>query len=139
MPVACLASTIITNEDNEKELYYQVSTHNPIDNYSKKVARNVAVGRLALTPRVVKLSNTNDITVDLTTKLCAHNITLVMMKDFLDTDSIISSTAAIKAARKWVRNWFNIASKNEDLGKHTDAAPSSVSCKQCRPNCLCYV
>jgi hypothetical protein len=43
-PVACIASQF----QGETHVKYAVSTHNPLDTYSKNRARNIAVGRLAM-------------------------------------------------------------------------------------------
>lgn len=51
-PVGCVVTSLA---EDQKTISYQVTSHNPLDEYNRKIGRELAVGRLALHPIVVDL------------------------------------------------------------------------------------
>lgn len=56
-PVACVAVHLAPGANS---IYYAVSTHNPIDPYSRAIARSVALGRLKANYSVIEVPVTGE-------------------------------------------------------------------------------
>lgn len=90
-PVGCLA--IKLNKDNDT-LEYQMSVLNPEDKFSRKVARQVAIGRMT---KPIVLSIAKDSTM--------HEISEQIMLDVAQNSK--APSRARKAARLWLKqNWY---------------------------------
>lgn len=50
MPVACLAFRDTFSNDNRCYVEYGYSVHNPADNWNRKLARQIAIGRMIESP-----------------------------------------------------------------------------------------
>jgi len=92
-PVGCLA---ISRNDDCSEVFYQYSVLNPSDNFNRKLARDLATGRLANSPiKIDCLNNTN-----------FNNMTEVTaaVMDHLEATSS-APTRARKAAKLWLEGY----------------------------------
>lgn len=93
-PVGCLAISQIKNNQSTCYVSYNLSVLNPSDNFNRKVARNIAIGRLEKNPDTYKafvLQNAN-----------MHMITRSVMADIMNNKAI--PNRAIKAAKLWLNN-----------------------------------
>jgi hypothetical protein len=91
-PVGCLA---INLDLRNHRLTYQMSVLNPVDRFDRKVARQLALGRLVEAPIAVTLPRGRELSM--------HDITEAVMRD------VIRSKApgrARRAARNWMVNWI---------------------------------
>lgn len=86
-PVGCIAFQV--NRTNNT-ISYQLSVLNPVDDFKRKLARHLALGRMVETPITLSLSNPMD---------GMHEITMCIMKDILASNA---ASRAVKAARLWL-------------------------------------
>lgn len=87
-PVGCLAYSIHSTRTSVK---YQLSVLNPIDQFNRSLARQIAIGRLVEKPiHIRNLKGTESI----------NNIVQVIMKDIFASSL---PTRARNAARDWLR------------------------------------
>jgi hypothetical protein len=87
-PLGCIA---ISLTDNKNRVTYQVSVCNPSDEFDRAQARQLALGRLIESPRVVMLGVVNP---------TMHDITRAVMLS-VERDSGVP-TRARKAATAWI-------------------------------------
>lgn len=87
-PVGCVAIGLTRSQKNIK---YQVSVLNPIDQFDRSLARQIALGRLVESPFTVALTGDVDM----------HQISLAVMRDLKDNDNV--PARANRAARRWLR------------------------------------
>lgn len=91
-PVGCVV--IKTNRHNNTA-QYQLSVLNPADRFDRKVARQLALGRLTEAPLSVTLSKNANM----------HDITRAVMTDLINQKS---PTRAVKAAKLWLSlYWYD--------------------------------
>lgn len=90
-PVGCLA--IVVDRANETASY-QLSVLNPADRFNRKVARQLALGRLLEVPR----------TVGVRKNATMHDISRAIMKHLIAVKE--TPTRAVKAAKFWL-TWSN--------------------------------
>lgn len=83
-PVGCLAMLVTNNQ-----VKYQVSTLNPVDKFDRRVARQLALGRLIENPIEIGMNDTN-----------IHNVVKCVMAD-IARNNLIPNRAKI-AAKKWL-------------------------------------
>lgn len=92
-PVGCLAIGPITpNGKLGHQVSYNLSVLNPSDKFDRKIAREIATGRLGKNPECH--------TVPVPENADMHMITRSVMVDIIDSKSM--PTRAIKAAKLWV-------------------------------------
>jgi hypothetical protein len=91
-PVGCIAIDLdfLKNRGEPKSIYFQVSTLNPNDNFNRKIARQLAIGRLAESP--ITIPN-----VDCTS---VHNVIRAVM------DYILADVTLPKRSRNAAKNWI---------------------------------
>ena len=90
-PVGCLA---ISLDRKRRVLSYQLSVRNPLDTFSKSLARQLAMGRL--------LDKPISMPYDRKGELSMHHITTTVMTHLAKSDA---PARAIKAARLWLWEW----------------------------------
>lgn len=86
-PVGCLA---IRLNPRTQFVEYQLSVLNPLDRFDRKVARQLALGRLAETP----------ITLRVPRNPTMYDISVAVMRDLSHTKT--APSRAIKAAKLWL-------------------------------------
>lgn len=91
-PVGCLA--IVVNRQ-AGELSYQLSVLNPADRFDRKVARQLALGRLLEVPKTIKIAK----------NATMHDISRAVMTALVNTKG--TPTRAAKAAKFWL-TWSNL-------------------------------
>lgn len=89
-PVACVATNF---NANFSKITYQLSVLNPCDQFNRKMARHLALGRLVESP--IDISGQQAINT--------HEITLLVMKDIASRTGDVPSRA-VKAARRWCKS-----------------------------------
>jgi hypothetical protein len=87
-PVGCIAITV---NRHSKTASYQFSVLNPADNFDRKIARQLAIGRLVEQPIDVYISNNASM----------HDISESVMVDLAFSER--APTRAIKAAKLWLQ------------------------------------
>lgn len=87
-PVGCVA---ITLNRHKNTVEYQLSVLNPQDRFDRKVARQLALGRLVEAPVTVVLSG----------HATMHEISLAVMKSIVSLNS--APSRAVKAAKTWLK------------------------------------
>lgn len=87
-PVGCIAMTLSHKSDQVK---YQVSTLNPVDNFDRKVARQLAIGRLMESPRFLNLPKRTSL----------HDMTALVVRDIATSKAF--PDRSVKAAKRWLR------------------------------------
>jgi hypothetical protein len=99
-PVGCVA--FIFNR-NIGCVDYNYSVLNPLDIFDRKMARQLAIGRLAEAPRNIRINSNSNL----------HEVSRAIMRD-MTTWSIVP-TRAYKAAKEWImRDNLEIASYLSD-------------------------
>lgn len=93
MPVGCLAIGLTRSR---KTIKYQVSVLNPIDQFDRKLARQIALGRLMESS--YSAPSTSDVP-DM------HQISRDVMAHLADNKDVPSR--ASRAARRWLKNTAN--------------------------------
>jgi hypothetical protein len=96
-PVGCLAIAPISllvgsNGAFANKVSYHLSVLNPADKFDRKLAREIATGRL--------LKNPECHTVPVPENADMHMVTRSVMADIMDNKSI--PTRAVKAAKQWI-------------------------------------
>ena len=91
-PVGCIAIDLDFLKDRSvpKSIYFQVSTLNPMDSFNRKVARQLAIGRLAESPITIE-------DIDCTS---VHNVIRAVM-EYIAADSTLP-----KRSRNAAKNWL---------------------------------
>lgn len=90
-PVGCLA---INLDLRNHRLTYQMSVLNPADRFDRKVARQLALGRLVEAPVSVPLPRGKEFTM--------HDISEVVMRHVANSKA---PGRARKAAKMWLNDW----------------------------------
>lgn len=88
LPVGCVAISV---DRKNREVSYQYSVLNPIDSFDRRLARQLAIGRLIEKP--------------ITTPLYRGEVNMHIISDIVLSDLARSKTAptrAVKAARLWL-------------------------------------
>lgn len=88
-PVGCVAISV---DKRNHRIHYQVSALNPADRFDRKVARQLALGRLVESPLPVPLPRGEEVSM--------HLITEVVMRHLSKSNA---PGRAIKAAKLWLR------------------------------------
>jgi hypothetical protein len=91
-PVGCLAMFPGDQKTKTDKVSYQISVLNPNDDFNRKLARDIAVGRLKKRPVTVQLKSE--------TQLSIHDSLKVVMEDLAASDM---PNQAKKAALLWLR------------------------------------
>lgn len=92
-PVGCLAIAPICSDGQfGHKVSYHLSVLNPTDKFDRKIAREIATGRLDKNPECH--------TVPVPENADMHMITRSVMVDIMDSKSM--PTRAVKAAKLWV-------------------------------------
>jgi len=103
-PIACVA---VMFEPNTKQLIYGISTLNPSDTFNKKVARDLAVGRLVQKPSRLTLHIPKH-------EITAHEITRRVLKDLLMWGHEELPNRTRKGAQKWLQeSLIRLAEQNQ--------------------------
>lgn len=96
-PVGCVASKI---DYNNRQVLYHISLLHDGDSFDKKVARDIACGRLTKEPLCIPFDDVGVLTAHMVNKAVmlkiAHN--MVLGKD------VCSSSKARSAAKRWLRD-----------------------------------
>lgn len=90
-PVGCVAISV---NRLRGELQYQYSVLNPSDDFNRKLARQLALGRLVENP--IKLPLSRDANM--------HEISTVVMTDLEHSDN--APSRAVKAAKLWLNDHY---------------------------------
>jgi hypothetical protein len=88
-PCGCLAISI---DRKSKKLNYQYSVLNPDDRFDRKVARQLALGRLVESPIALPLMRDMDVNM--------HSISIAVMKHLSKSKA---PSRAVKAAKGWLQ------------------------------------
>ena len=86
VPVSCVAMKV----SKSGEVTYGVSTQHPKDRFNRKVARELALGRMVSKPEVVKVNT-----------ISMHEISRTVVADLLKKEA--TPTRAYMAAKKWLK------------------------------------
>ena len=86
VPVACVAMKL----SKSGEVTYAVSTQHPKDRFNRKVARELALGRLVSKPETVKVNTVS-----------MHEVSRAVVSNLLVKDS--TPTRTYMAAKKWLK------------------------------------
>lgn len=92
-PIGCVAIAV---DRKKRTLRYGLSVLNPADKFDRKVARQLAIGRLIEVPASVSVRADANM----------HDITRTVMQDLL-TD-IKTPSRAVRAAKFWLTNKSNV-------------------------------
>lgn len=93
-PVGCLAFKTSMDNNYSMSISYQVTTLNPLDNFDKKMARQLTIGRLMDEPYEMVSSDFNE-------KYCIHAITAAIMKHISENGRIPRRSR--QAANLWLK------------------------------------
>lgn len=86
-PIGCLAMHL----NGDGEVSYQVSTLNPVDSFNRKLARQLALGRLLEFPITISTKGRS-----------VHDITKDVLRDLIKDKSFPSRTRS--AATRWLNS-----------------------------------
>lgn len=103
--VGCIASRY--NRDN-RTVQYQASYCSPYDEFSKSLAREIAVGRLTTKPIEIELDRHFSPGETIST----HDVMRAIMTDLHDSGA---PSSAVKAAKLWIKN--NINGRDDEIGR----------------------
>lgn len=94
-PVGCIALTV---DRANNAVQYQVSALNPIDKFDRRVARQLALGRMVETP----------VTVSIPKEASMHDISEAVMLNIVQ-NKVKFPARAVKGAKLWLH--YNVRSK----------------------------
>lgn len=90
-PCGCVAITI---DRRNHRLSYQYSALNPSDKFDRKIARQLALGRLVETPLHISMRHEGEISM--------HRVSEMVMRNL--STSKFAPARAVRAAKIWLRD-----------------------------------
>lgn len=97
-PVGCVALAV---DPGTAQLQYGVSILNPQDRFDRKMARQLAIGRLVEKPRITNMHRNGG-------ELSRHDVTTIVMKDLVANSRQVP-TRGVKAAKLWLKSTETLA------------------------------